>query len=84
MVFPGNMNDDFAKEFPPTYVYTCGNDVCYSMSLELANVLKRNGKLLELFVQIGQLEHAFHFVFSHPCSDEFWDSQVKMFNDHLF
>ena len=81
-IFPNLMGDEIAAKMPMSIVFSTEFDFYLGGSLELADLLKRNGRLLDLCIH-PKGQHAYYFSYDFPISDVFYSDFAKAVNVYL-
>ena len=81
-IFPNLMGDEIAAKMPMSIVFSTEFDFYLGGSLELATLLKRNGRLLDLCISPGA-QHAFYLNYAFPNTDIFYSDFAKAIKVHL-
>ena len=73
------MGDEIASKMPMSVVTSSEFDFYLGGSLELADLLKRNGRLHDLIIHPGG-QHAYYLGFQLPIADRFYQDFAKVIN----
>ena len=71
------MGDKIAKKFPKTVIFTAEFDYLRQSAEELAQLLRKNGRLLDICIRDG-VDHAFYLKFPHKRNHEHYSDMRKV------
>ncbi len=83
--FVTNMPDDLLKNFPPTVLFSSELVLYRSVTVGMAQLLEKHGKLLDYIVHPGTA-HCWYFgdvLGKSPSTQKFWDDNVTVLKKYL-